>query len=256
VISSRPTRRKVLVVASDEALSLGAARALRAAGHDVELAVSAVEGVERARDVSPDCIVVDLALSDIEGYWVVRHVRGDASRVATAPIVLLAEPDDLPAPARGLKVGADACLVKPVDDEMLVLQVEAMLRFAARLFDRTDSVAPHSAKGPPALRGDLERMSLATVLMVIEMERRSGRLHVESEGAAHTCIFGLEQGTFVVTVMDGQAFDTLAALRQVLAWKRGRFWFMSSEVLRSSNPAGSIGAMLLEAMRLEDEAQR
>ena len=248
--------KRAIVVASDETLSFETARALRAAGYDVELAVSAAEGVEKVKDSAPDCIVCDLSLSDLEGYWVARHVRAEPTRVAMTPIILLVEPDDFEAPIRGLRVGADVCLVKPVDDDALVLQVEALVRLVRRVLERPDSMVPASSGGPPALRGDLERMNLATVLMIIEMERRSGRLHVELEGSSEGAVFSLEQGTFVVTVVDGRAFDTLSALRKVLTWKHGRFWFMSSEIPRAPNPHGSIGGMLLEAMRLDDEEAR
>lgn len=245
----------VLVVEGDEPASASLARLLRGAGYDVLVAFTARDGYAKAAEAEPDCVVSNAELPDIDGAWLVRSVRADPGGVALVPVVLLVAPGDVETAVRGLRVGADACLPAPPNPMVLVAQVEALLAMKRRLQERRDSIIPQSVRAPPALRGNLEQMSLATVLMVIEMERRSGRLNVESEDG-RKAVFAISEATFVVTTIDGRLFDHASALRQVLAWPRGRFWFTGSEKPETPNPQGSIGGSLLEAMRLEDEEGR
>ena len=244
---------QVLVVAGDEPFTALLARIFRGAGYDVAVAYSAQEGVAKGRDTPPDCIVCDADLPDIEGHFVVRSLREDAGKVAVVPVVLLTNAGDLETSLRGLRVGADAYVHKPVNQMELVGQVEALVAMKNRLQERRDSVIPMSVRAPPAVRGDLEQMSLATVLMVIEMERRSGRLNVESADGTKA-VFAIAEATFVVTTIDGKLFDTIQALRSTLTWPKGRFWFTPSEKPEPPNPKGSIGGIILEAMRQNDEA--
>ena len=111
-------------------------------------------------------------------------------------------------------------------------------------------------KAPPALRGDLQQMSLATVLMVVEMERRSGRLNVANVDETRLAVFSIAEGTFVISMIDGRPYDSLSALSEALGWDEGRFWFVPSEQPGTANPKGQIGRMLLEATRRADEAAR
>ncbi len=246
---------RVLVVEGDEAASSLVARLFRGAGWDVAVAYTAQDGYAKASETEPDGIVCNSDLPDIDGAWLVRSVRADPGSVALAPIVLLVASADVETALRGLRVGADACVPSPANQMVLVAQVESLIAMKRRLQERRDSVIPQSVRAPPAMRGSLEQMSLATVLMVIEMERRSGRLNVESE-MGQKAVFAISEATFVVTTIDGRLFDHTSALRQVLAWPKGRFWFTGSEKPETPNPMGSIGGSLLEAMRLDDEERR
>lgn len=248
--------RRLLIIESDELVASHLARAFRGAGYDIQLSPGATDSVALIGESPPDCIVCDLELEDIDGGFVGRRVRGhESAQVSRMPLVFLVPAGDLEAHVRALRVGGDAVITKPVSDVVAVSQMEALLAMSARLTARRDSLVPMSAPGPPALRGDLEQMSLATVLMVIEMDRRSGRLHVEGPDEQHAT-FSLEEGTFVVAMIDRKPFDAVVALRRALEWKSGKFWFSPSESRGNANPRGTIQGTLLEAMRQIDEAAR
>ncbi len=256
VASVRVFKGRVLAVASDEELSSYLGRALGNVGYDVSFAVSARNGVTKALESTPDLVVCDIYLSDMEGAWLAERLRAERGRVALTPIILLADRVDVEAAERGLLAGGDVALYRPFTEIELCNQADSITRMARRYQERRDSVIPMSAKAPPALRGDLEQMSLATVLMIIEMERRSGRLNITTANEAQKAVFSLAQGTFVIAMLDGRPYDSLSALQLALGWEKGRFWFVPSATADEPNPQGAIGGMLLEATRRLDEQAR
>ena len=94
---------------------------------------------------------------------------------------------------------------------------------------------------------------LASVLMMLEMERRTGVVEiVGSSGRRGTLT--LAQGLFANTAIDGAPKPALEVLREVLSWRAGRFSYLARENAPSlPAPRASVGALVLEAMRLEDE---
>jgi two-component system, OmpR family, response regulator len=253
-------RGRILIIEDDEWIGRLLAKFLADAGYEIHLATEARAGFDMARELLPDCILCDVELPDLDGFWVARHVRTEPSRLSTTPFLFLTGSDEPQARAQGFNVGADAYMTKPFRHEEVVAQVNALIDMASRLRDQRDSfvgINPNlrSNAPAPALRGDLAQMSVATVLTVLEMEQRSGVLKVRNEADRQAEIHTIEGG-LVATVLDGKGADLIAALREVLAWKSGRFWFRPSDVVATPAERHRIGAVLIEAMRLDDEARR
>jgi CheY-like chemotaxis protein len=115
------------------------------------------------------------------------------------------------------------------------------------------SSAPPPKVPPAALEGELAHVSLATVLSLLEMERRSGAIRVD-DGGGQTATLDLCFGSAVSGSLGGARVAPLAVLRQVLAWSRGHFRFEPGAVAQMPQGARSLGALLIEAMRLADES--
>lgn len=247
---------QILLITSDDDLMLSMARSLRGAGWDVVSSSTAQDGVAKATGRVPSLIVCDLELSDIEGTWVCAKLRGEPGKVSLVPILLLTDPFDLETALKGIRVGADSYLLKPVSELALVHYVQALVRMAKRYQDRKDSSAPPSSSATPtALRGDLEQMSLTTVLMLVEMERRSGVLSVSTDAnGKQRAEFSLVEGTFERATVDGLQTDVKRALTVALKWAQGRFWFKPTSAAGTPNYSQSIGGLLLDAIREIDEA--
>lgn len=106
---------------------------------------------------------------------------------------------------------------------------------------------------PAALEGDLAHVSLSTVLSLLEMERRSGVISVD-DGGRQSATIDLCFGGAVGGSLGGARVAPLAVLREVLAWSRGRFRFAPGPVADVRTGTRSLGALLIEAMRLADES--
>ncbi len=248
----------MLIIEDDEWVSALLAKFLRDEDYLVDTAVEAREGFDKACELLPDCIICDVSLPDIDGFWVARKVRTEQSRVATTPFLFLSSADDTASRLQGLNVGADMYLTKPFRHEEVVAQVGALIDMAERLTEQRDSFshAPVSSKSSPAFRGDLAQLSVATVFTLLEMERRSGHFKVRDE-SGRTIVFELCEGALVRVLDDEQPTDALPAIREVVTWKTGRLWFRPEPVADPGPDARkSIGMLLLEAVRLEDEAGR
>lgn len=250
-----PPHGRVLIIEDDEWEATLLARVLREAGYDVHVATTAKDGFDRAVALAPDCIVCDMILPDLDGTWVARKIRTDAGRVATTPFLFLTGADDKETKLQGFNVGADVYVTKPYRVEEVVAQVGAILALAQRMSVQRDSYGPASSSAPPAVRGDLAQMELSTVLTLVDLERRTGRLKVRTEGG-RTATFEMLDGAILKSSIDGATREHVAVLREVLDWKRGRFWFRAAPVRRGTAQPAAIGPLLLEAMRQKDEAKR
>jgi two-component system OmpR family response regulator len=134
-------RGRVLIIEADEWESALLATFLGDAGYEVHVAAEAREGFDKVRELMPDCILCDVSLPDIDGFWVARRVRTESSRVATTPFLFLTEADDVEARLQGLHVGADLYLTKPLRNDEVVAQVGALIDMANRLRKTRDSMA-------------------------------------------------------------------------------------------------------------------
>lgn len=106
-----------------------------------------------------------------------------------------------------------------------------------------------------SIRGSIGDMSLSTVLAMLEIERRSGRLKVQGEDGSLVA-FELEDGSVVGSRVSENDIDAVESLREVLGWKNGRFWFRQNPSESQISPPRSVNSLLLEATRQIDEAIR
>lgn len=103
------------------------------------------------------------------------------------------------------------------------------------------------------LRGRLEQFSLATVLTFLDLERRSGELHVSSEQGAGR--LWLRYGRVICARIEGSRRVNRAAVYHLLTWDAGRFAFTQKDLAFDADEIGAPTTLLLvEAARREDEA--
>jgi two-component system, OmpR family, response regulator len=132
----------VLVVDDEENLAYVVATALRLNGFEVTTAGSGREALAAVQEHSPDLVVLDVMLPDLDGFEVCRRLRQD--RIDT-PVIFLTARDTAEDRLRGLTIGGDDYVVKPFGVEELVARVRVVLRRVGRAVEQ------------PAMRcGDLE----------------------------------------------------------------------------------------------------
>jgi CheY-like chemotaxis protein len=244
-------RGRVLVIEGDEWIAPVLVRALRDKGFEVELCGDARSGFAKACEMAPDCVVAGFELPDIDGYWAVRRIRTESSKVSRTPIVMYGEITEADMRAQAFAAGADVVLARPLTNDDVVAQVEALVAMARRYDDENP---PSSTSMAAAIRGDLSMFPLASVLMMFEMERRSGTVEIISSGGTKA-LLTIAHGLFASTELGGAEKPAIEVLRQVLSWRAGRFAFQSRDPDVMPPPRESVGALVLEAMRLEDEVK-
>ncbi|MEU9017062.1 response regulator transcription factor [Actinomadura sp. NPDC048394] len=138
MMSPKDHAGRVLVVDDDPTVAEVVARYLARDGHDVECVADGPAALRRARENSPDLVVLDLMLPGMDGLEVCRRLRATSA----VPIVMLtalgAETDRLV----GLETGADDYVTKPFSPRELALRVRSVLRRARGAFTPAVPAAP------------------------------------------------------------------------------------------------------------------
>src|SRR5947209_7550448 len=122
----RPDARLLVVEDEPNILELLSA-SLRYAGFDVVTAAAGTEAVQAAQRHRPDLIVLDVMLPDMDGFDVIRRLRGGGARI---PVVFLTARDATEDKIRGLTLGGDDYVTKPFSLEEVIARIRAVLRRA------------------------------------------------------------------------------------------------------------------------------
>ncbi len=116
---------RILLVDDEASIQRAVAPLLRSRGYDVEVAGSGTEALKLFGDRTPDLIVLDLGLPDLEGTEVCRRIR---SQSATIPIVVLSARGAEADKVNALDLGADDYVTKPFGAEELLARIRVALR--------------------------------------------------------------------------------------------------------------------------------
>jgi DNA-binding response OmpR family regulator len=122
-----PHAAKVLVIDDSATLCLIMARSLENAGYRVIIASNGNEGLAKALQERPHCVIIDVVLPGISGFGLCRQLRAlDPQRYLS--IIMVSTKNTSLDRSWGLRQGADRYLPKPFSDETLVHTVEEVIR--------------------------------------------------------------------------------------------------------------------------------
>lgn len=122
-----PLGPMILIVDDEEIGRRMLRRLLESEGYHVECAENGSAGIEKARTLIPDLILLDVVMPVIDGYEVCEILRRDPD-LAEVPVIMLTSLDDSESRLRGLEAGADDFLSKPVKPEELRARARTVTR--------------------------------------------------------------------------------------------------------------------------------
>lgn len=120
-------KSKILIVEDDPDVAEMLTAYFRTQEYDVFTVNWGEDGVRSALQVTPDLVILDIRLPDIDGYEVAQRLRSDR-RTADIPIIFLTEKRDRADRLQGLEIGADDYITKPFDVQELRLRVRNALK--------------------------------------------------------------------------------------------------------------------------------
>src|SRR3954471_896435 len=126
-ISSTRMKPKILIVDDEPDVVQLIEYNLKAAGYDAITAAGGSEALDQARSSSPNLIILDLMLREMDGLDVCKMLRRDKN-TAGIPIVMLTAKASESDRVLGLELGADDYVTKPFSPRELVLRVKRLLR--------------------------------------------------------------------------------------------------------------------------------
>lgn len=119
--------KKILIIEDDEDIMELISFNLKKEGYSVVKAVTGEEGVKQAQSGSPDVVLLDIMLPEIDGLEVCRRLKAD-TKTKNIPIVMVTAKVEESDVVAGLELGAEDYVVKPFRPKELVARVRAVLR--------------------------------------------------------------------------------------------------------------------------------
>jgi two-component system, cell cycle response regulator len=125
--------KKILVV-DDESVNVELLMGLLSKKYKVETAANGKEALKKVKDISPDLILLDVIMPEIDGYEVCRQLKSD-KKTMNIPIVMVTCLTDRSDRIKAIEAGADDFLSKPIDRIELGARVKSLLRIKQYLED-------------------------------------------------------------------------------------------------------------------------
>ncbi|WP_159786018.1 ATP-binding response regulator [Sodalinema gerasimenkoae] len=132
--------KKILVVEDEQVLQKNIMKILRLEGFEVLGSSDGESGVACAREESPDLIVCDVMMPEMDGYQVLQTLQDDVE-TALIPFIFLTAKTDRSDMRQGFEMGADDYLVKPFDADELLRAIEARFKKQEIMVNRLSSLS-------------------------------------------------------------------------------------------------------------------
>ena len=115
----------ILIVEDDDVARDYLAKALRAAGHTVDVAGNGLDGLHLASSIAADMAIVDRMLPKLDGLALVQSLRATGRKM---PVLILSALGDVDDRITGLRAGGDDYLTKPYHMSELLARIDALAR--------------------------------------------------------------------------------------------------------------------------------
>tara|TARA_B100000676_G_scaffold60371_1_gene59652 strand:- start:535 stop:1233 length:699 start_codon:yes stop_codon:yes gene_type:complete len=107
-------------------------------GFEVKFSNNPFEALGKARDFSPELIILDVMMPDLDGFQLLRMIRSD-NLLQKIPVIMLTAKSGVEHRIKGLEQGADDYLEKPFDSQELILRIRSILKRSADQSNDTSS---------------------------------------------------------------------------------------------------------------------
>lgn len=134
---------------------------LEQAGHEVRSSTSPLKALREIEADAPDCVVTDIMMPDMDGLELCKRLRGNPRFDTTRIVILTAKAYEFDR-RRARELGADGYLVKPIDPETLVSDLERIIADTVELaFWGVRGTLPVPGRGSVRYGGNTPCVSLA-----------------------------------------------------------------------------------------------
>jgi len=206
-------------------------------GMEVINGVEARQGLEVARRERPDLILSETDLPAADGISFVRALRAE-NDLREIPILLLSADMSPEHRLSCLDSGADDYVIKPFSMRELVIRCQRR-------------IISHRHNEASELSGDLSRFKSTDILQMLETNQATGVLYVEGNvsGEIHL-LDGYICGGFAGPIRGEDA------VYQLIPVRRGRFFFIRTNIRSNMQTVHSTTELMMEALRRHDEKER
>jgi CheY-like chemotaxis protein len=239
-------KQKLLLVDADPRSVRVLEVSLRKAGYSVTTATDGLDALTKIESLTPDLVLSDTRLPKLDGYTLVRKLkeRGDWAGI---PIVFLTSQKSIEDKIRGLELGVEDYLTKPIFVRELLARVNLLL--ARRTQENIAASNKSTMSGRTRFTGSTQDMAVVDLLQTFEVSRKSGVVHLH--GGGHDAHIYFRDGK-VVDAELGRLRGEEAIYRSLI-WNEATFEVEFKSVANEDVIDGSTQALLMEGMRRVDE---
>ena len=238
-------KKKVLLVDADLRSLRVLEVSLRKAGYNVTSAPDGLAALEVIAHQAPDLVIADTKLPKLDGYGFVRRLK-EMREHASTPVIFLASQRSVEDKIRGLELGVEDYLTKPIFVRELLARVNVVL---ARRTQETLSDNRLSESVKTRFAGSIAEMTVVDLLQTFELSKRSGTITLKS---------GRRLG--YVWFADGRLVDAEVgelrgeeAVYRMLVWSEADFEVDFGPVAREETVELPTSQLVMEGMRRADD---
>lgn len=216
---------------------------LKKAGFTVTSAVNGRDALEKCATAAPDLILSDTKMPEMDGFDLCRRLKQD-ERFKGIPFIFLTGQKSVEYKVKGLELGVDDYLTKPIYIKEIVTRVNVLLKKKEK--ERTER---RDLKA--SFAGNLTDMSVVDLVQTLEMGKKSGALHIKNKKGMEAVVYFRDGRIVDCTLGEKLAGET--AFYRVLNWQEGEFAIEFKPVEREERIKTSTQGLLMEGMRRIDE---
>ncbi len=239
-------KQKLLLVDADPRSVRVLEVSLKKAGYSVTTATDGLDAVAKIESLTPDLVLSDTRLPKLDGYSLVRKLK-ERPEWSAIPVVFLTSQKSIEDKIRGLELGVEDYLTKPIFVRELIARVNLLL--ARRTQENIAASTTKTMTGRTRFSGSTQDMAVVDLLQTFEVSRKSGVVHLRGPSQEGHIYF-----------RDGKVVDAeLGRLRgeeaiyRVLIWNEAAFEVEFKTISNEDIIGGSTQAILMEGMRRVDE---
>lgn len=114
--------KKILVIDDEPELVKAVQIRLKANGYDVEVTYDGLAGIDRAKEVRPDLILLDIIMPGMDGYEVSKKLKADPD-TKDIPVIIFSASQQRDLEEKCKDVGVSGFIMKPFDTQELLAAV-------------------------------------------------------------------------------------------------------------------------------------
>ena len=232
------TKRCLLLVDGDEKSLRVLEVSLKKAGFNILTANTGIEALQKAADYSPDLVISDTDMEEMDGYAFCREFKQNPNW-ADVPFVFLTKESSIENKIKGLELGVDDYLTKPIYIKEILTRVRILLQKRER--SHLELKKEHNTR----FAGQLNDMGVVDLIQTIEVSRKTGIIYFRQDEKRQATIF----------FKDGKVIDAETghlqgeeAVYRILTWNEGEFEALFRPIRRKDTISMSSQAGRLTAL--------
>lgn len=216
---------------------------LKKAGYNVTTAVNGRDALEKVQTAQPQLVISDTDMDEMDGFEFCESLKDDPHWTST-PFIFLTGQTSIEHKIRGLELGVDDYLTKPIYIKEIITRVRLLLQKhqRTRLEEKRDTRTRFA--------GTLGDMGVVDLIQTIEVSRKSGLIMFAGPESRRATIYFREGKVIDAECGHLQGED---AVYRLLTWGDGGFEVIFRNVRRKDVIALSSQGLLMEGMRRLDE---